>query len=147
MGQSTESTNDRVSHSGWGIHLVAALVVFVPLAVVLFPVLAFISDTFGGPDEPAVITPSDSFSQLTGWQLPDDASSVKNINSHSGFKNDGDYILIVSMSESQLATLLETDTNTWLECPVDPKNKASSMGVSRSLWHDLLCQKDIGVGY
>ena len=89
MNQAAESANDCRSPPRWGVHVVAALVVFVPLLLILFPVFAFLSDPFGGTDEPAVITPSDSFAQLTGWQLPDNATIVKNVNSHSGFKNDG----------------------------------------------------------
>jgi len=97
------------------------------MCVFLYPVFAFISNPFGGMEEPAVVTPSDGFYQLTGWQLPENATVVRNQNSHSGFKNDGDYILIVSMSESQLGALLEGDSNTWLDCPVDPQIARSAL--------------------
>ena len=127
MTQIEESVNARRSDSGWGVHVVCFLVVFVPLIVFLSPVIAFLLNPFGGTDEPVAITPADGFSQLTGWQLPDNVSIVKNINSHSGFKNDGDYTLIVSMSPTQLRGLLEHDSNTWTDCPVAPE-------IAQSAW-------------
>ncbi len=83
-------------------------------------VYQFLNNPFGGNDEPAEIDPSASFSQLTGWQLPDSATVLRNINTHSGFKNDGDYTLVVQMNPKQLQGLIDDGAHTWSDCPVAP---------------------------
>jgi hypothetical protein len=112
--------------SGWGIHILCILAVFVPATIFLYPIIVFFSDPFGGIDEPAVMDPSHGFSQLTGWSLPTSATIVENTNSHSGLRNEGDYVLVVRMPCEELQSLLESDQNTWLDCPLAPEIASSA---------------------
>ncbi len=125
--QTSNNVTDSSRSFEWRILIVSMVVMFVPLLIVVFPVIALLSDPFGGTDEPVAVSPSDGFFQLTGWRLPDDASILKNSNSHRGFKNDGDYVLIVRMLPSQLQNLFESDSHQWLECPVNSE-------IVRSAW-------------
>jgi hypothetical protein len=90
------------------------------MSLALFIVGFFIAP-FGGNDQPAEIDPSVAFSQLAGWQLPEQAEVLKHDNTHTGFTNDGDYTLVVRMSPSLLQTIMDHDSHSWSECPVAPE--------------------------
>ena len=121
MNHNADIESDTPRTSGFGVHILCVLVVLVPTLLFLYPIIVFVSDPFGGNDERADVNPSHAFSQLTGWQLPSTASILESTNSHSGFKNDGDYVLIVNMPPVELQSLLESDPNTWLDCPLAPE--------------------------
>ena len=89
---------------------VAAALVSIGL-LVLFP--------FGFDSGPALPDPPKDFTQLTGWTLPSDAQVLRAENTFSGFKNDGDYTMIVRTSPVTVGEWVSTSgANTWKPCPI-----------------------------
>jgi hypothetical protein len=121
---SNDANQNGVHTSGrrsclWGGITLAAVVVLVPSCVALIRFGAYLVD-FGG-NEFAEIDPAKGFSQLTSWQLPEQAQVLTNTYTHSGFKNDGDYTLVVRMSPTHLQSLVANDPHVWVSCPVAPE--------------------------
>lgn len=97
MNHKADTESDTPRTSGFGFHFFCVLVVLVPTLNLLYPIIVSVSDPFSGSDIPADINPSHAFFQLTGWHLPSNAYVLESTNSHSGFKNDGDYVLTVQL--------------------------------------------------
>jgi hypothetical protein len=129
MNAGTDMEKKALRPTGIGTQVLLILVALVPLIVFLYPIIAIVSFPFSGTDEPAVVDPSHAFSQLTGWSFPNSASVLENTNSHSGFKNDGDYVLVVRMPSLELQSLIERDRNIWLDCPVAPQIASSAWSL------------------
>ncbi len=103
-----------------GVHVLCVLTVFVPVMLFLSPIIALLLNPFGSEhDQPILIEPRNAFLHLTGWSLPPGSSIQKNVNTHSGFKNDGDYVLIAHLPPDELNAKLRNDSREWRSCPVD----------------------------
>jgi hypothetical protein len=55
VNHKADAESDTPSPSGFGIHILCVLVVCIPVIIILYPIIVFVSDPFGGSDECHVI--------------------------------------------------------------------------------------------
>ena len=130
MSQTSKTENKSSSLFGAALFVVGALLMSAPLLIILiipFTAIRFLTSPQEDSDNPPAIDPSEAFQQLTGWKMPQDAAVLENRNNHSGFKNDGDYLLRVRMIPGQLRALVDSDSNTWCNCPIAPEIAESAL--------------------
>jgi hypothetical protein len=51
VNHKADAESDTPSPSGFGIHILCVLVVCIPVIIILYPIIVFVSDPFGGSDE------------------------------------------------------------------------------------------------